>query len=367
MRRTRALLLAGMLTGSLLIILPAAATAARLGSFSVRPAEFNAADPVTRAYFKLHLGSGHAYSGNVVVHNSASTPVTLYVYPVDGLTGVTSGAVYGNHSDHLRGAGRWLTPGASEITMRPHSQRLVPFTVHVPASTSAGDHLAGLAVEDAAPSHIPGRFSIVEIFRVVIGVEIKVPGTAGRDIQLTGLGLHALPGTRNATIVVHMRNAGGLMCKPVLSIGLRGATGRSIVTRTLDTVLPGDSIAYPFIWPTAVSTGDYTASVHATGCGRAASLQSALRAGRPLIGNTEPAHAAAAPAPPPRTVQTIDWRLLAIVALGCMFCGSLVHSFVVARGRRTTRRRPRKGGIVLRPVDAGAGITLRPVDRQDRS
>ena len=110
MRRTRALLIAGLLTGSLLIILPAVATAARLGAFSVRPAEFNAADPVTRAYFKLHLRPGSTYSGNVVVHNAAATPVTLYVYPVDGLTGVTSGAVYGNRHVQLHGAGRWLTP-----------------------------------------------------------------------------------------------------------------------------------------------------------------------------------------------------------------------------------------------------------------
>ena len=260
-----------------------------------------------------------------------------------------------------------LRHGASEITMRPHSVRLVPFTVHVPATTPPGDHLAGLAVEDATPSHIPGRFSILEIFRVVIGIEIRVPGATGREIQLTGLGLHALPGTHNATIVVHMRNAGGLMCKPVLSVGLHGRTGTSIVTRSLDTVLPGDSIAYPFIWPAAIAAGDYTASVHATGCGSAASIQSALRAGRPLIGNTEPAHAAAAPAPAPRTVQTIDWRLLAIVALGCMFCGSLVHSFVVAGGSRKARRRRRASGITLRPVDVAAGITLRPVDRQDRS
>src|ERR1700749_1942775 len=79
------------------VVAPAAAhAAAGSTNFSVRPGHFDPADPVQRAYFKHAAPPGQSFSDDVVVTNAASVPVTLRVYPVDGLTGQTSGAVYAN-------------------------------------------------------------------------------------------------------------------------------------------------------------------------------------------------------------------------------------------------------------------------------
>src|SRR3954447_23561335 len=61
-------------------------------SFSVQPGHFDPADPATRAYFKLRLHRRDMYRDTVIVSNNGSVPVRLSVYPVDGLTGQTSGA-----------------------------------------------------------------------------------------------------------------------------------------------------------------------------------------------------------------------------------------------------------------------------------
>ncbi len=90
------------------------AQAATIGGFGARPAHFNPRVPATRAYFIRSVPRGGSFTDQVIVSNSASKPVTLRVYPVDGLTGATSGVVYGNHQDQIRGAGQWVTPGGLE-------------------------------------------------------------------------------------------------------------------------------------------------------------------------------------------------------------------------------------------------------------
>src|SRR5438445_6781948 len=91
----------GMLAGP-------AAGAAQPSGFSVRPAHFNPADPATRAYFKPVVRTGGAYSDQVIVTNDGDAPIKLLVSAVDGLTGVTSGAVYANRDQpHLKAA-RWV-------------------------------------------------------------------------------------------------------------------------------------------------------------------------------------------------------------------------------------------------------------------
>src|SRR5437588_9148860 len=95
-------------TGLAFLILSAAAQAT--GSFSVRPGQSNPAEPITRAYFKPLLRSGGSISQTVIVSNAGARPVRLLVYPLDGLTGQTTGTVYANRRDPRRKAGLWVNP-----------------------------------------------------------------------------------------------------------------------------------------------------------------------------------------------------------------------------------------------------------------
>ena len=329
MRPSKTLALAAtMLAAS--AVTPAAAAA--FDGFSAKPAHYNPSDPATRAYFKQMLKPGRSFSASAIVANAGSTWLQLRVYSVDGLTAVTSGAVYGNRTTRLRKAGRWLRPSVSSIRIPPHGQRSVSFSARVPRGTSPGDHLAGLAFESTVPVSVTthARFTVHEIYRVVIGVEVIVPGRATPQIALTGTGLKTLPGTTAASVVVDLGNRGGVVCKPLLRVALRGAGSARTVSRQLDTILPGDAIAYPFAWPSSLASGNYLVSVHATGCGRAASYAHVAHAGQRMTA----ANGRSAWVAMPSSSNSSPILLLLGVALVGTLGGLGVAVLFMRRGRR---------------------------------
>ena len=237
------------------------------GGFSVRPAQSDPNDPATRGYFKPVVAPGGTYTNQVILGNTSAEPITFYVSAVDGLTAQNSGAVYANRGDPVVQAGRWVTPDVSELTVRPGRQTAVGFTVKVPRGASPGDHLAGLAFEKVNPqSPSVGNFSVTEILRVVIGVEIRVPGPASFRVDVHVLGIQPQPGSNVAAVMVELDDNGGLLGKPVLTVSLAGPHGyHNTVSRRLDTILPGDIIDYPFSWPDSLAAGCYKANSVATG------------------------------------------------------------------------------------------------------
>lgn len=266
-------------------VLSGVASAATIGGFSVRPSHFNPNDPATRAYFIETAKPGQTISDTVVVNNTGPTTIQLRVYPVDGLTGATSGAVYSDAHDPLTKAGRWVTPSVNFLTVPAGGSRVVSFAVQVPAGTSPGDHLAGIAAENAHPQRSPGRFSITEIVRTVVGILVEVPGAAHAQAALTGMHLAALPGTKVPSVVVQLGNSGLKLCKPEVAVTLAGAQGvQPTVTRQLDTVLPGDSIPYPLPWPRPLASGSYASSATVTGCGTPVTYRELTRLGGSLSG-----------------------------------------------------------------------------------
>ena len=280
--------------GAYSVFAPTVAHAAEMGGLAVRPATFDPNDPATRAYFKPLVAPGSSYSGAVVIGNTSAQPMTVFVYPVDGLTSQTSGAVYANHSDPVHKAGQWVTVSQSTVTLAPNSQTQVGFRVDVPADAAPGDHLAGVAVEQAAvaTSHPDGSaFTVNEVVRDVVGVSVKVPGAAGFTLSQGTPKLEALAGTANAVVDIPLSSTGGALGKATLAVTVSGGpTGyHRSVTRQLDTILPGDSITYPFIWPDDLQAGDYQISVAVQGTDNAVpAVTAGSSLGTTLSGATAP-------------------------------------------------------------------------------
>lgn len=237
------------------------AHAASVAGLGVRPTHSDPNDPETRAFFKHQLSPGQSFSDSVTVTNASDAPLTVVVSSVDGLTAQTSGAVYANRTDPVTKTGGWVHAGTSTLTVAPHSDSEVPFTVDVPADAVAGDHLAGLAFEDASPSTSGGTFSVTQIVRAVVGVEISVGSGTAFAVSPGTPRLVEMPGTKTASIVVPLSNTGQLLGKPTLDVTLTDNGYTRHVTRALDTILPGDSIEYPFVWPDDLAAGDYSIKV----------------------------------------------------------------------------------------------------------
>lgn len=247
--------------------LPAAPASASFG-IALRPAHADPSDPATKAYFKPSVAPGETYTDQVVVTNTGDTPVDLVVTGVDGLTAATSGAVYGNRQDPITKAGAWVSTPTPTVTVAPHSEVPVPFTVKVPKNAGAGDHLAGIAFEDAHPTAAGSNFAVTQIVRAVMGVQVVVPGPGAFAVHLDDAKLESLPGVSAASVVVKLGNSGARLGKAGLTVVLSGPNGyERTVTRTLDTILPGDTIDYPLAWPDVLKTGDYTIKATATANG----------------------------------------------------------------------------------------------------
>src|SRR6185437_10616799 len=119
-----------------------------------------------------------------------------------------------------------------------------------------------------------GTFSVTQVLRAVVGVLVHVPGAATFQPQLSSLGLTAVAGTNVASVTVGLADSGGKLGKPKLSVSLTGPGGYAkTVNRQLDTILPGDRIHYPLVWPDTLQPGVYAVSATATGGARPVALR----------------------------------------------------------------------------------------------
>ena len=238
------------------------------GGIGLAPAHFDPNTPRTRAYFVPTLSPGQTFSDTVIVTNTGASSVDLHVNAVDALTAVTTGAVYANRQDPVRRWGAWITPSVSEMTAPPQSRTPVGFIIHVSADAQPGDHLAGIAFENAHPQAVGKTLSVTTVTRSVIGVQTKVGGAASAHFRAGSVNLAPLPADQQASVVISLGNDGLALGKPSLQVTLDGPAGyHQTVTRQLDTVLPGDTVEYPMPWPEKLTAGPYRATVAVGGAG----------------------------------------------------------------------------------------------------
>ena len=327
MKLLRPLGAAFVLAGGLTLLAAPPAHAASAGGLGVRPAHADPDDPATKAYFKPLVAPGASFSDAVVVSNSSDTPMTLHVSPVDGVTSQASGAVYANRQDPVAKAGGWLTPSISSVVVAPHASVDVPFTVQVPADASAGDHLAGVAFEDANPKTSGGTFSVTEVIRAVVGVQIRVPGSAAFSMTVGTPSLDVLQGTTSPAITIPLKNKGGLLGKPSVTVDLDGNGYHRSVERALDTILPGDRIEYPFVWPDDLAPGHYRIHVRVEDGTTASAADGDSTIGSRLVGAANPGAAKQV------IVRPTKQRTPMTLVLGAIL-GTLLAVVIGGRARR---------------------------------
>jgi len=254
-----------LLAGAALALVTVTPTtvSADIGGLGVAPAHYDPSNPATRSYFIRSVAPGGGFSDAVAVSNSGPTPLLLNVYPVDGFTAVTAGAVFANQGSPVIKWAGWLTPGVSSVSVGPGSTIDVPFTVNVPSNAAPGDHLAGIAFQDAQPSSGggTGAVQVHTVFRAVVGVLVQVPGSAAFHVCLGGTATQATGNPSVPTnVLVYIGDDGGLLGKPSVTVHVTGPGGYNVSqTRTLDTLLPGDEIPYPFPWPDPLTSSDSVA------------------------------------------------------------------------------------------------------------
>lgn len=297
----------GALVGALLILTtPAAAQAGSFADgFGARPIK-RGGEEVAASYFTLKAQPGDVLHEGAVVSNASDEPIEVLVDGVDGLTGKTSGVVYSNRDDRHLETSRWLRPEARRLVVPPKSTEKFRFTMRIPDDAVPGDHLAGLAFQDVHESTSKSRLAVRQVLRVVIGVQVTVGEGSPAQAELGDLKIEPLPGTQVPSVVLQLRNKGQVLCKPKARVTLTAPGGeQKTAEQQLDTVLPGDEIAYPLPFKGALAAGEYSAVADIDGCGAHQHAETKATLAQSLSGTTpmaDPPETKAAAASSPSTI-----------------------------------------------------------------
>jgi Bacterial protein of unknown function (DUF916) len=299
---------------------------------TVSPAHPDTSVASGTAYFVYTLAPGGSWTDEVSVVNTTDSAISAWVDPVDGVTSIRTGAVYSARTVAARGAGAWVRPHVVSVTVAPHMQTTVQFTVTVPAGASVGDHLAGIAFESKQGN--ASSAGITTVLRSVVAVQVRVPGAAAFQLHVYSARLGTLSTTGTSGVTLDMEDVGGLLGKAQLEISIDGPAGYHRIERVeLDTMLPGDRIMDEILWPDVLGAGDYRLSVTEDGSGRhGAALVSTAHLAAAVHPSSSVTRSVAGAAPTAASNSFPAWILFGGLAGGAGAAG--LASLLVASGRR---------------------------------
>ena len=298
-------------------------------------------------YFVYPANAGSVLHGAVAVTNTGDRTGSVKLYTADATTGATSGTVYLTDSAPA-GVGTWISLGSPTLTLKPSQRTTVPFTVHVPAGSNAGDYVGGIVAETVLQRQGPQSSHKTNVqIKVrnlsIVAVEVNVPGP--RVAKFT-IGAATVGGSQGRQqLFVHVSNDGNVLTKPKGSVTVKSSAGTATQTIAfrMDSFLPHTAIDYPVQLKQALPPGNYVASVRLTypGAGAAGTemssaapqftvskenVQKVFKPGKPT--NVGPGGVVAAPA---SSSSLYKWIA---IGLGALLLAGGGYFFAVVRQRR---------------------------------
>ncbi|MGC8461757.1 MAG: WxL protein peptidoglycan domain-containing protein [Candidatus Dormibacteria bacterium] len=271
-------MLTGFLTSlaNVLAASPSSSPSAQPGAnISVKPCAINPSNPLTKSYFILPLKPGATFKNCIYLRNNNTSPAPVSIGAADGLTAVTTGAVYSGAGQTLKKAGKWLTIlSPNKVDLPPRQVIQVYFQVTVPTNATPGDHLAGIRIDSLPGNSTNGTVEVHILLSSIIAVLVVVPNTpsihAEFNLGIKGVKIVPYTGIGTASATIYLEDTGLLYGRPLLTVTLKGPNGYAkTLSRQLGTMLPGDLIPYPFTWPTNLMAGTYQVNIKATWPGNA--------------------------------------------------------------------------------------------------
>jgi hypothetical protein len=199
------------------------------------------------SYFQLAVAPGQAVTAAVVVANLAQHTQTLALGHAIGVTASNGGSAYLPATARCSGPACWVTGLPSRITLPAGYRELVAFTVRVPAGTSPGQYLSGIA---AAPATRPTPVKLgsngsssaqaVILDAVTVGVAVTVGDRSSLVSQLSIRGVRGTAEGPIARLSISLHNSGQTFAKGTGQASCQAAGRRRSYPVYAGTVLPGD-------------------------------------------------------------------------------------------------------------------------------
>jgi len=182
------------------------------------------------------------------------------------IRGATTGTVYLTDAAP-KGVGTWITVGSSSLTLAPGAHKVVPFTVHVPSASKAGQFVGGIVAETERRAQGPKSSHKTNVQITVrnlsiVAVEVNLPGPRHQLMSINSLGASGRPGYQE--LLIGLGDDGNTLLKGHGQLSVSGAGGASVLNRSfaLDTFVPHTKIAFPvYVVGRRLPQGSYRAVV----------------------------------------------------------------------------------------------------------
>lgn len=164
----------------LALALPLAVGAINFGGISARPANPTTTDERTASWFIYALPGGGTKNDALLVTNNTDNKLTLDVYPADSTPTSGNGFALKQQSEKMTDLGKWIKLSTTLVTLAPHQEISVPFTINVPNETAPGLYAGGVMIaERVAADKTKGMKIATRIgVRVYVTVVPRVAATA---------------------------------------------------------------------------------------------------------------------------------------------------------------------------------------------
>lgn len=223
-------------------------------SWSVFPATSKGPDSARNQFNYGVAKAGSSIIDHVEIVNRSKQSAAFSIYAADATGTTPSGSLL----LQLSGAkptdvGAWASfpGGAGELsTIIPGGKAIIePFTINVPLLATPGDHTGGLVAAVGVPKKNAAGVIVVQNYRIVVPIELRVPGALHAGIQIqsisTGFSDPFDPFVSgSATVSYTVANTGNVRQSGAQEVTVTGPFGQARTVRPplLQTILPGDSI-----------------------------------------------------------------------------------------------------------------------------
>lgn len=207
-------------------------------------------------HFSFALVPGQRISDGIVVVNFSSHPLRFHVYGADLLTATGGGLAPAQPAATMREVGAWIVVASPMITIGAHDQFTEEFTIRVPATASAGQHLG--AVVAAADVGVTGQGTPIEARAALIAV-VTVPGSVRPLAMLSALSGSGA-GTGRFGFRIALSNTGNVLLTYAGWLTIDDAHGHLVarlpLTPTNAYVVPSGRVPLAAMWREPAALGD---------------------------------------------------------------------------------------------------------------
>lgn len=178
---------------------------------------------------------GDSYAGEVIVANGSDEPSTVKLYQTDYRFEANGKAYYDEVGSVARSNGKWVTLGApSFLSLAPHEQAVVPFSVAVPAKSDlVGTYWSVLMVEEIpadllAPDPREQSLGVRNVLRYAVQLVTNVGEPPPDDFRLASMRLEAQDREHLGLLRAELVNTGTTLFRADLRVQLFDEEGREI-------------------------------------------------------------------------------------------------------------------------------------------